>query len=338
MSLTMWPRNDGQLDAVDRSRCGDERGLANCPAMRPTFTTGHARRVRQHDGHLQDDLQLVPDGVGREGVERLGAVAGLEQERLARGHLGQAAGQVAGLAGEDQRRHGRQRLDGARRARPRRASRAAARPGGRATSRGPGRGPRVSTLPDRAGHGAKPLSRTVGTSDGPRSAADRWSGGVDAVGGLVAHGADGPLHQAAGGLGGDAELLADLAVAALAAVVEAEALLDGVPGPGVEHASSRSVTICSSTWAMTLVPRGPGWRRGAGRSARCSRRRRWCGRARWAWSGGGGGRARRRARRRRRTTWRSAARRLAERSPGRRTRLAFWSRARPMAWRIQKVA
>ena len=40
MSLTMWPRNDGQLDAVDASRWRDERGLANWPAMRPTFTTG----------------------------------------------------------------------------------------------------------------------------------------------------------------------------------------------------------------------------------------------------------------------------------------------------------
>jgi hypothetical protein len=47
---------------------------------------------------------------------------------------------------------------------------------------------------------------------------------------------DGPLDETAGGLGGDAELLADLAVAlALAAVDEAEALLDGVAGPRVEH-------------------------------------------------------------------------------------------------------
>jgi hypothetical protein len=29
---------------------------------------------------------------------------------------------------------------------------------------------------------------------------------------------------------------------------------------------------------------------------------------------------------------------LAERSPGMRIRLAFWSSARPMAWRIQNVA
>ena len=32
------------------------------------------------------------------------------------------------------------------------------------------------------------------------------------------------------------QLLADLAVAALAPVVQAEALFDGVAGPGVEHA------------------------------------------------------------------------------------------------------
>ena len=54
-------------------------------------------------------------------------------------------------------------------------------------------------------------------------------------GGLVADGVDRPLDHAAGGLGGDAELLADLAVGALAAVVEAEALLDGEAGPAVEH-------------------------------------------------------------------------------------------------------
>ena len=71
--------------------------------MRPTFTSGDPRGVGEHHRHLQDDLQLVPDGVGREGVEGLGAVAGLEQEGLAGGHLRQLAGERAGLAGEDQR-------------------------------------------------------------------------------------------------------------------------------------------------------------------------------------------------------------------------------------------
>ena len=57
---------------------------------------------------------------------------------------------------------------------------------------------------------------------------------------------DGSLHQAAGGLGGHAELLADLAVAALATVVEAEALLDGEAGPGVEHVEQAPMSSCSS--------------------------------------------------------------------------------------------
>ncbi len=35
----MWPRNDGRSTSPIRS-VGLERGLANWPAMRPTFTTG----------------------------------------------------------------------------------------------------------------------------------------------------------------------------------------------------------------------------------------------------------------------------------------------------------
>ncbi len=60
--------------------------------------------VGQHDGHLQDDLELVADAVGRERVERLRAVAGLEQERLALGDVPQRLGQRARLAGEHERR------------------------------------------------------------------------------------------------------------------------------------------------------------------------------------------------------------------------------------------
>ena len=99
----MWPRKRRQLHVADPLGAG-ERGLANCPAMRPTFTTGTPGRVGQHHRHLQDDLELVPDGVGAELGEGLGAVAGLEEEGLAVGHLGEVPGQLAGLAGEDQRR------------------------------------------------------------------------------------------------------------------------------------------------------------------------------------------------------------------------------------------
>ncbi len=38
-SLTMWPRNDGS-SVSSLVSVGLERGLANCPAMRPTFTVG----------------------------------------------------------------------------------------------------------------------------------------------------------------------------------------------------------------------------------------------------------------------------------------------------------
>ena len=89
MSLTMWPRNDGQLDAVD-GLGGGRAGLGELAGDAPDLHDGHAGRVGEHDRHLQDDLELVADGVGREGVERLGAVAGLEQERLAVGDLGRA--------------------------------------------------------------------------------------------------------------------------------------------------------------------------------------------------------------------------------------------------------
>src|SRR3712207_8350128 len=51
-----------------------------------------------------DDAELVPDGVGRERLERLGAVAGLEQEGLAPRHRAERRRQGPRLAGEDERR------------------------------------------------------------------------------------------------------------------------------------------------------------------------------------------------------------------------------------------
>ena len=64
----------------------------------------HAHRVREHDRHLEDDAQLLADVVGGEVLEALGAVAGLEQERVAGGDLGQPGLQRARLAGEHERR------------------------------------------------------------------------------------------------------------------------------------------------------------------------------------------------------------------------------------------
>src|SRR3712207_7367642 len=41
----------------------------------------HGGAVRQHDGHLQQRLELVADAVGGQRRERLRAVAALQQER-----------------------------------------------------------------------------------------------------------------------------------------------------------------------------------------------------------------------------------------------------------------
>ena len=71
---------------------------------------GHAQRVGQHDRHLQDDAQLLPDVDGGELLEALGAVAGLEQERVAGGDVAERRLQRAGLAGEHQRRDRRRLL------------------------------------------------------------------------------------------------------------------------------------------------------------------------------------------------------------------------------------
>ncbi len=68
--------------------------------------------VDQDDGHLEDDLQLVPDGVGGEVGEGLGAVARLEEKGPAVGDLGQGGPKPAGLSGEDQRGQDRQGLEG----------------------------------------------------------------------------------------------------------------------------------------------------------------------------------------------------------------------------------
>ena len=38
-SLIMWPRKDG-MSSPPTFSVGDERALASCPAIRPTFTTG----------------------------------------------------------------------------------------------------------------------------------------------------------------------------------------------------------------------------------------------------------------------------------------------------------
>ena len=48
-------------------RLGARRaGLGELAGDAPHLDDRHAGRIREHDGHLQDDLELVADGVGRE--------------------------------------------------------------------------------------------------------------------------------------------------------------------------------------------------------------------------------------------------------------------------------
>ena len=80
--------------------------------MRPIFTTGERTGEGEDDRHLQEDAEEVADVVGAVLEEALGAVAALEQERLARRDLGEVALQLAGLACKNERRKRRQsRLD-----------------------------------------------------------------------------------------------------------------------------------------------------------------------------------------------------------------------------------
>ena len=294
--------------------------------------------------------------------KRLGAVAGLQQERLAARRPGRAtsvrtraspANTSGGIRGDLLQRPVERRR--------RRASRAAARPGRRATSTATRSRPRhrvpVARVMRKAFARAAPPARLATKQDasGPapsaRAVALGWRAMTRSLVGrirrrgcgrrLSRRPADGPLDEAAGGLGGDAELLADLAEAALALAVErGRSGARPRSGPACRDVPSSSSSMLARRPRPSRPASGP-WRRvgHAGRRAWLSpsspigpveRDRR--GEAVQL------GVARRRARRRRPTTWRSAARRLAERSPGRRTRLAFWSRARPMAWRIQNVA
>ncbi len=77
-----------------------------------------SRRIGQHHRHLQEQAEKIADIVGAVLGEALGAIAALQQERLAGRNLRQRPLEVARLAGKDQRRKARklpldfgQRLD-----------------------------------------------------------------------------------------------------------------------------------------------------------------------------------------------------------------------------------
>jgi hypothetical protein len=77
--------------------------LGELPRNASDLDDRDAGRIGKHGRHLQDDLQLVPDGVGRELRERLGAIAGLQEEGLSPTHPCKGSLEAASLPGEDER-------------------------------------------------------------------------------------------------------------------------------------------------------------------------------------------------------------------------------------------
>ncbi len=97
------PAERRELEAVDRLGVGRAR-LGELARDPPHLHDRDPRAVAQHDRHLEDHLQAIADAVGGEGVEGLGTVAGLEEERTAACDLGEGGGEVPRLAGEDEGR------------------------------------------------------------------------------------------------------------------------------------------------------------------------------------------------------------------------------------------
>ena len=97
----------GQRDAVlllviARTRLGELAGHAAHLHHRHLAGKGH------HHGHLQQHAERVTNGVGVEFGKALGAITALQQEGIAGRDIGQPVGQIARLAGKDQRRIGAQ--------------------------------------------------------------------------------------------------------------------------------------------------------------------------------------------------------------------------------------
>ena len=98
-----------QGDAVLRLGVGRAR-LGELPGQAADLDHRAGGAEGQHHRHLQQHLEGVADVVRVELGEALGAVAALQQERLAGGDIGQPVLQAPRLAGEDQRREAAQRL------------------------------------------------------------------------------------------------------------------------------------------------------------------------------------------------------------------------------------
>ena len=100
--FTMWPRKLGSSQVADLLEVAGA-GLGELAGDAADLHHRHAERVGEHDRHLQDDAQLLADVDRGELLEALGAVAGLQQEGVAGGHLAERGLQRPGLAGEHQR-------------------------------------------------------------------------------------------------------------------------------------------------------------------------------------------------------------------------------------------
>ena len=98
-----------QVDVAD-ALGGRRAGLRELARDATDLDDRQRGRVGQDDRHLQQDPQLLADRDRRGVVERLGAVARLEQERAPRGDLGERVAQRARLAREHERRHAAQLL------------------------------------------------------------------------------------------------------------------------------------------------------------------------------------------------------------------------------------
>ena len=79
-------------------------GFCELAGQAPHLDHRTGAAVGEHHRHLQQNPEGVPDIVGMELGEALGAVTALQEKRLPRRHLGQGRLQAARLAGEDQRR------------------------------------------------------------------------------------------------------------------------------------------------------------------------------------------------------------------------------------------
>ena len=93
----------GNLDAAHRFGQSGAR-LRELPRDPADLDDRQRRAVRQHGGHLQEHLETLADRDRRDVAERLGAVAGLEQERAPLDRLAERALERPRLTGEDEGR------------------------------------------------------------------------------------------------------------------------------------------------------------------------------------------------------------------------------------------